>query len=104
MESRIRVAVDFENGNQPVLHIAKKGSEDVRDDLLGAFIESFQSWNNRWAKVIYKGEDLSQGVQGQTLYYHIVPLTHKDLVEEMKLMEAYLKSQENHTPDPLPQT
>jgi len=91
MESRIRVTVDFENGNQPVLHIAKKSSEDVRDDLLGAFIHSFPSWNNRWAKVIYIGEDLSQGVSGQTLHYHIIPLSQKDLEAEMKLMEAYLK-------------
>lgn len=102
MESRIRVAVDFENGNQPVLHIAKKmspivGESDVRDDLLQSFIHSFPSWNNRWAKIIYKGEDLSKGVEGQTLHYHVVPLTRKDLEEEMRLMEAYLKESEQLT-------
>lgn len=100
MESRIRVAVDFDNGNQPVLHIAKKSSEDVRDDLLSAFIESFPSWANRWAKVIYKGEDLSEGVRGQTLHYHIVPMSANDLINEMKLMTAYLNAVEK---DGLPQ-
>jgi hypothetical protein len=87
MESRIRVAVDFENGNSPVIHIAKKLSEDVRDDLIGAFINGFPSWNNRWAKIVYVGEDLSQS----TLHYHIVPISIKDIEDEMKLMAAYLK-------------
>lgn len=95
MESRIRVAVDFKNGNSPVIHIAKKsgtpGDSDVRDDLLGAFIESFPSWNNRWCKVLYQGEDLSEGVKGQTLHYHIAPITEKDIQEEIKLMQAYLE-------------
>lgn len=97
MESRIRVAVNFENGNSPVIHIAKKsgipGDTDVRDDLIGAFLESFPSFHNRWCKVIYQGEDLSQGVSGQTLHYHIVPMSRMDLEQEMKLMAAYLKEQ-----------
>lgn len=94
MESRIRVTVDFKNGNSPVIHIAKKSSEDdVRDALLGAFIEGFPSWNNRWAKIVYIGEDLSDGVKGQTLHYHIQPISSNEIEQEMKLMQAYLDSQ-----------
>lgn len=98
MESRIKVAVDFQNGNQPVIHIAKKSSEDdVRDALVSEFINGFPNWNHRWAKVVYIGEDMSQGVSAQTLHYHIIPLSEKDLIEEMKLMAAYLEEVKNNT-------
>lgn len=91
MESRIRIAVDFQNGNQPVLHIAKKRSEDVRDELLQSFLESFPSGVNRWAKIVYIGEDDKQGSDERATHYHVAPISREDLQEEMKLMTAYFQ-------------
>ena len=94
MDSRIRVAVNFENGNSPLIHIAKSQSEDVRDDLIDNFIQNFPDRNNRWAKIVYVGEEQKPGVfgaAGQTLHYHIIPIPKAELEKEMRLMAEYLQ-------------
>ena len=39
MKSRISVEVNFNNGNEPVIQILRKDSDDVRDSLIAAFIQ-----------------------------------------------------------------
>ena len=59
MKSRITIEVDFENNNRPVIQIIHKKSDDVRDNLLSAFLEQFggqSSWCHiKWAQS-YEGE------------------------------------------------
>lgn len=85
MESKIRVAVDFENGNSPFIEVVKAKSEDVRDHLVGAFLEMFPS-HNRWAKVVYTGQEQENG----PLHYKITPIKEEEIRDEMRLMSAYM--------------
>lgn len=85
MESKIRISVDFENGNQPFIELIKAKSDDVRDNLVAAFLESFPN-HNRWSKIVYAGQTREDGPQ----HYKIVPIPQEELAEEMKLMKAWL--------------
>ena len=86
MTSRISIEIDFENNNLPVIQILRKDSNDVRDKLVSAFLQSFQH-TSRWCKITYVGgtDHNSKEVGDQ---WKISPITPQELSEEIKLMEA----------------
>lgn len=43
MKSRITIEVDFEHGNKPIIQILHHNSEDVRDNLIKSFLQSFHN-------------------------------------------------------------
>lgn len=40
MKSRITVEIDFENGNEPIMQVHYRQSDDVRDKLIKNFFEN----------------------------------------------------------------
>lgn len=79
MKSRITIEVDFDNGNQPVIVLNHQKSDDVRDKLLGSFIEKFEHQRAR-CQVHYMGES------ADSKRFNIIAIEPKDFVEQGKLM------------------
>lgn len=50
MRSKVTIEVDFSNGNQPVLQIIRRKSDDVRDNLIQSFIQSL-GHESSWCKI-----------------------------------------------------
>jgi hypothetical protein len=85
MESRISIAIDFDNSNRPVIKIIQKKSEDVRDSLLSNFINFLDHTSrSRWMRLEYVHE------QDGNVTWQIVPIATTELPEEVKLMQAVL--------------
>ncbi len=86
MQSRISVEVDFQNNNLPIIQILRKDSNDVRDKLVSAFLQSLQH-TSRWCKITYVGGlDSNQIEVGDQ--WKISPITPQELPEEMRLMQV----------------
>lgn len=60
MKSRITIEVDFDNGNQPVIQILSRSSDDIRDNLIQAFYQKLQG--SSWCKIVFR-----QDVPDETL-------------------------------------
>jgi hypothetical protein len=61
MLSRITIALDFENGNQPVIKIQHyPQSDDLRDSLIGAF---FEKLNGSTICTINRIDNIPEGSQ-----------------------------------------
>lgn len=96
MKSKITIEVDFENGNLPTIQILSRDSDDVRDKLIKAFLQSFQH-TSRWCKMIYMGnfgtyDQINEvAMPNECHKYLVVPVTPNELAEEIKLMQATLK-------------
>lgn len=59
MQSKITIEVDFENGNEPVIQIISRQSDDIRDKLIRFFIERLghsSSWCKIYCTTTYEGE------------------------------------------------
>lgn len=52
MKSRITIEVDFENGNEPVIQILSRNSDDIRDNLIKSFYQRLQG--SSWCKIVFK--------------------------------------------------
>lgn len=92
MKSRITIEVDFENGNMPVIQILARKSDDVRDNLVSAFLQSLQH-SSRWCKILYNGnfgvwDSSTDQTRHEVHKWTISPMTPSELPEEMKLMEG----------------
>jgi hypothetical protein len=104
MKSRITIEVNFDEGNLPVIQVLSQSSDDVRDKLIQSFLQSLQH-TSRWCKIIYMGNrsvfETREADTNPIHSWHIIPLTPKELTEEIKLMQAtnldYLNSL-NKTP------
>lgn len=46
MRSKLSIEVDFENGNRPVIQVLYKSSDDVRDNLVKAFLQELGGSSN----------------------------------------------------------
>lgn len=73
MESKIRIEVDFDNGNRPVIEILPKNSDDVRDKLIKSFLQSFHG--NCWCRIRWDG--------GQNERVRISALTEANMFVEV---------------------
>lgn len=79
MKSRITIEVDFENGNQPVIQIVQRFSDDVRDKLISEFLHSLGGQSS-WCKL-----DHIAGQPDHNLI-RITPLRPEQLQEHSRLM------------------
>jgi len=87
MRSKITIEVDFENGNQPVIQILSRHSDDVRDRLISSFIENLKHVS-RWCTIEYMG-GFEEG-QERTHRWHIIPVKEEGIPSEIKLMGAVI--------------
>jgi hypothetical protein len=90
MESKITIEIDFSNGNVPVIQVLHKTSDDVRDNIVGNFIQRLDHTSiSRWLKMEYKYKR-SDGA----LIWSVVPISSsiEELEKEAKLMMAMVDS------------
>lgn len=97
MKSRITIEVDFDNGNQPVIVLNYQKSDDIRDKLVGSFIDKF-AHQRAWCQVHYMGERLN-GTQ-----FNIIPIQPKDFVEQGNLMKLLGEDYSQTKGEPMPVT
>lgn len=96
MDSKITIEVDFDNGNLPVLQVLHKSSDDVRDKIVGNFIQHLDHTSiSRWLKIEYDGER-SDGAK----FWKISPISSSvdELEKEANLMMAMVKSLKEQLP------
>lgn len=89
MRSKISIEIDFENGNQPVIEILSRQSDDTRDKILRNFIQSL-GHSTRWCTINYIGQHSDGGES--THRWHIIPVKKEDIIKEMELMNAVLNT------------
>lgn len=90
MDSKITIEIDFSNGNLPVIQILHKTSDDVRDGIIGNFIQHLDHTSiSRWLRMEYKYKR-SDGA----LIWNIVPISSslEELEEEARLMLTMVNS------------
>lgn len=90
MQSKITIEIDFENGNEPVIQIISRQSDDIRDKLIRAFIERLGG--NSWCKIYCQqaiGHDEPEERRFQR--WKISPITNSQLKEEGEAMIAQQK-------------
>lgn len=85
MLSRITIEINFDEGNLPIIQVINQQSDDVRDKLLTNFLQSV-GHTSRWCRLLYMG-NISGLEHFPTNKWHIVPITPKDLKEEIDLMQ-----------------
>jgi hypothetical protein len=85
MQSKITIEIDFENGNEPVIQIISRQSDDIRDKLIRAFIERLGG--NSWCKIYCQhtvGHDEPE--ERRFRRWKISPITNAQLKEEGEAM------------------
>lgn len=50
MQSKITIEIDFENGNEPVIQIVSRNTDDIRDKLIRFFFERLGG-ESSWCKI-----------------------------------------------------
>lgn len=90
MKSRITIEVDFDNGNEPVIQIISRNSDDVRDNLIKSFYQKLQG--SSWCKIVFKQDVLDEQmvtvggyVEGFKRIY-ITPIPESELKTEAAIM------------------
>lgn len=90
MESKITIELDFNRNNIPVIQVIRKTSDDVRDGIVGNFIQHLDHGSiSRWLKIEYKYRR-SDGAD----VWHLIPITSslKELEDESRLMRSVVDS------------
>lgn len=86
MQSRVTIEIDFENNNRPVIQILFRKSDDVRDNLLQSFLQTFggqSSWAYvKWVQHILPIENANDGFQR----VFITPITADDFENQATVM------------------
>lgn len=100
MESKISIEVAYDLGNLPIIQVLHKTSDDVRDGLVGNFIQHLDHTSiSRWLKIeyLYKRSD-------GALIWRIVPISSSldELENEAKLMMAMADSLKEQLPQEKP--
>lgn len=103
MKSRITIEVDFENGNEPVIQIISRNSDDVRDSLIKSFYQKLGS--SSWCRIQFVQDipdDMYLTKDGFTEGFkriYITPIPEVGLkeqadvmLEQHRLNEEYYKS------------
>lgn len=94
MDSKISIELDFDRGNLPIIQVLHKTSDDVRDGIVGNFIQHLDHTSiSRWLRIEYKWKR-SDGAN----IWHISPISSSlsELEEEAKLMMAMVNSLRNN--------
>jgi len=97
MKSRITIEVDFDNGNQPVIQILSRVSDDVRDNLIKSFYQKLGG--SSWCKIIFMPENFTTDFDFSGKKILITPIPDSELkteaeimLEQFKLREDWVKS------------
>lgn len=81
MESRITIEINFDEQNRPVLQIVARKSDDTRDRILHAFLESLGE-NGNWLHI-----SLVESTDDYTRKRYLVrAITPTELKEEYKII------------------
>lgn len=85
MKSRITIEVDFDNGNEPVIQIVSRHSDDIRDNLIRAFYQKLGG--SSWCKIIFKQDEQDPDQLDRSVKrIFITPITQEQLKEEAGIM------------------
>lgn len=96
MDSKISIDIDFGNGNLPVIEILHKTSDDVRDKIVGNFIQHLDHTSiSHWLKIEYRYKR-SDGA----IIWNVIPVSAslEELESEAKLMLATVASLREQIP------
>lgn len=85
MQSKITIEVDFENGNEPIIQIIYRSSDDVRDKLIKSFLERLQHTSS-WAKIFCDHTSLYDDTNNKFQRWRISAMPISDLEKEAKIM------------------
>lgn len=99
MKSRISIEVDFDNHNQPVIQILQHNSDDVRDKLVGQFLQSLNG--SSWCNIRWVGEDTVNGAF-RIFISTLTPDNYREqaaiMIEQAELNKHYQKPLEISIP------
>lgn len=100
MDSKISIEIAYDLSNLPVVQVLHKTSDDVRDGLVGNFIQHLDHTSiSRWLKIeyLYKRSDGAQ-------IWRLVPISSSlnELESEAKLMTAMAESLKAQLPPDTP--
>lgn len=91
MKSRITIEVDFENGNEPVIQILSRNSDDIRDNLIKSFYQKLGG--SSWCKIHFKQDVMDETVVSNTGNFvegfkriFITPISEDELEGEAHIM------------------
>lgn len=101
MESKISIEIAYDLGNLPVIQVLHKTSDDMRDGVVGNFLQHLDHTSiSRWLKIEY----LYRRSDGATIW-RIVPISSSlnELENEAKLMIAMADSLKAQLPSEDPQ-
>ena len=90
MNSKITIEVDFENGNEPVIQIISRNSDDIRDKLIRFFIERLGG-DSSWCKIYCHSAYTSENDVDKFQRWKISPIQSKDFKKEAKAMLEQLR-------------
>ena len=86
MQSKITIEVDFENGNEPVIQIISRNTDDIRDKLIRFFFERLGG-DSSWCKIYCQaavGQDEPEDRRFQR--WKISPINASQFKQEGKAM------------------
>lgn len=89
MRSTIKIELNFDEGNLPVIEIISIYSDDVRDKLISNFLQNL-SHTSRWCKILYMGNASIDPIDPKHRW-HITPVKPEELEREMELMKGVIE-------------
>lgn len=84
MNSKITIEINFDNGNEPVIQIIFRNSDDVRDKLIKSFLERLGG-DSSWCK-IFCDEGRSESGADKFQRWKIYPINAAQFKEEGAVM------------------
>jgi len=93
MKSRITIEVDFSNGNEPVIQILSRNSDDIRDNLIKAFYQKLG--NSSWCRILFTQDEMNP-VNPELNFKRITisPIPQEDLKKQADIMLEQYKMDE----------
>lgn len=90
MKSKISIEIDYENGNQPVIQIMSRKSDDIRDNLIQSFYQKLQG--SCWCKIMFRQDIPDETIMTTGGFVEgfkrifITPIAEEDLKMEADIM------------------
>jgi hypothetical protein len=95
MQSKITIEVDFENGNEPVIQIVSRNTDDIRDKLIKSFLQSLGG--NSWCKIYCEAASTHDEPDRQFQRWKISAIKPSGLKTEAETMIEQHRLNEFHT-------
>lgn len=92
MKSRITIEIDFDNGNKPVIQILQSRSDDVRDSLISAFLQTLQGISS-WCR-ISRNKTFPVADENYPDRWIIEPVSPQELKKEMDIINRRIDNAE----------